>query len=259
MSKSNKLLLKLIKASGGWENFLYETLREVCQKVSLGSLMGDAHSCFYDAQEIIEVYEEQRGVLNSTPSKFPVADLGVQVKVNPVAPTKIIKPAAPVPVPPLQPKKMKVKVRIDTDAGWCQGGLPLPADYTIVNKGQLTVTTVSGLEMARGNDDGQVQSQDVSGQVSSKGKYRLVFKDVNLGVAYINFEVMPTPPLPAAPLRQVLAAPQQITPSMVAAREAGQAAARVASAAAAEVVEKVSAKSQPIIDVPRPDGDRATG
>lgn len=256
MSKSNKLLMKLIRASGGWENFLYETLKELCKDVT-GLYSADGINrelqlavLIEEVMEIIEAYEEQQGVgikthnIKLTPT-LKVKELNVQAK--------IAEPVKSVPLPPLQPQKMKAKVGIDKDAGWCQGELPIPAGHMIVNKGQLTVTTVTGLEMARGNEDGQVKSQDVSGQISSRGKYRLVFKDVNLGAALINFEMMPAPALPPAPVRQVLVAAQQITPAMITARDVEMKAAKEATLAATEAVAEVVAKAIPV-DPPRPEG-----
>ena len=222
MSKSNKLLMKLIRASGGWETFLYVTLAELCRDIA--GLPFDISReaklvrLLEDAVEIIEAYEDSTGE-EVVENHVPKVGKSIE-KVHKIQSAKPVKKIVEKPIE--KPRKMKVKVGIDTDAGWCQGGLPIPSGYKVVNKDRLTVTTINGMEMARGSEDGQVKGQgDVSGQVSNKGKYRLVFKDVDLGAAFINFEVMPTPPAPSAP--PVPVQPMQITPAMVAAKAAAKA------------------------------------
>ena len=234
MGKSNRLLLKLIKASGGWENFLYETLKEVCTEIDLTDVGASLCDTVVGALEIITHYEEVR--LDKIPPEEVELIPSAVVRPERIQP-KAVPAAKPVraPSPPVVPLKKTVKVGVDSEAGWCQGQLPLPAGYRIVNKERLIVTTTNGMVLAQGNNDGQVRG-DVTGQISNYGKYRLVFKEASIGSGLINFEIMPIPPAPPAPEPQVLAS--KVTPAMVAAKEAAK---------------EVTAKSVPV-DPPRPVG-----
>jgi len=217
MAKNNKLLMKLINASGGWENFLYETLRELCKDVTgLYSVDGvnreaDLVILVEEVMEIIEAYEEVRlgkisleeslANLETPPMpKVPVSSVPVALKVPAVQ--QVARPIAQLAVE--QPRKRTAKVAVDHEAGWCQGELPIPAGYEVVNKEKLTVTTMGGMLLGQGNEDGQVKGQDVSGQISNYGKYRLVFKETTIGYGLINFEIQPIKPLPPAPPRSMV-------------------------------------------------------
>lgn len=252
MAKSNKLLMKLIRASGGWENFLYETLKEIPQRFDdFGEARYHNDDLVQEIQEIIEAYEEQQGVANSISCEKLLEIQKHNIKLTPTLETKdIIKSVPPLPA---QPLKKTAKIGVDTDAGWSQGQLPLPVEYRIVNKGQLNITTVTGMELGRGSDDGQIRGQDVSGQISNYGKYRLVFKDVHLGAAFINFEIAPIPPAPIDTRPLIPMGQVQITPAMIAVRDAEMKTAKEASAAATKAVAEVVTKAVPV-DPLRPKG-----
>jgi len=78
--------------------------------------------------------------------------------------------------------------------------LPVPAGHVLYKREFLTVTTRGGVELGKGSEDGQVKGMDVSGLVTLDGKYRLVFKETNLGTGLIKFIVIQKPkPEPVEP------------------------------------------------------------
>ena len=229
MSKKNKLLEKLIGAAGGWEKFLHQTLEELCDAVSANNFIGanrDAvetlEESVEEAKEILEAYEEAgRGdqpnqILSTSQSQKVVEDVSIKETSKPVRATPVIKTMKTesvegdvkikledfittlAPRTPVKPRRLTKKMRIDPDAGECQGVLSVPANYKLVNSQTVTITTEGNLELGRGTDKsgfkGQITGQSVSGHVSMSGKYKLVFKDTNLGIGLIHFDVVAIPP-----------------------------------------------------------------
>jgi len=200
----SKLVNKLVKASGGWERLFYQTLKDVCEKVSYNGFTGDGEDSIDEAQEILEVYEEMRRqpkVAVSTPVVKTQAQVVVEVdeSAKPAQPDKFESHKAKVEAVEVEskleskpmPKKLTVKVRVDKDVGASQGELPVPANHKVVNRENLVITTTNMLELGKGSSDGQVRGPGVSGQITSNGKYRLAFKDTNIGIGLVHFEVMP--------------------------------------------------------------------
>lgn len=213
----SRIINKLAEASGGWEVFLYKTLRGLCKDVSgLYSKPGLAPErelleLIEEAVEILEAYEEtdRRGqpdqiILTPVIRTQPQVAVDHGTKLTPtletkdiVAPTKVESKPKPV------SRKLHAKVPVDKDVGGSHGELPMPVGFNLVNRDTLTVTTQNGLELGRGSADGQVRGQGVTGQVTSSGTYRLAFKDVELGAGVIHYEAAlvpkPAPPPVLAP------------------------------------------------------------
>lgn len=245
MSKSNRLLMKMVKASGGWENFLYETLRELCEAIDLTDSDVELCDIVDDTLEIIEAYEEQQGVEDcESISKTHNIQLTPTLKTKDLiksTPKSVVKPEVK---PEVKPRRMSIRVRVEPPLGDSSGELPIPTGCMIVNKEQLTITTSNGMELGRASDDGQIRGQDVSGHVSNNGKFRLVFKEVNLGTGVINFDVMPIPPAP-------------IDPTSIATKVLGSSDTQVATESlvakiAARTTERDANRAVPV-DPPRPD------
>jgi len=199
MSKKNKLLKKLIEASGGWEHFLYQTLKEVCDDLPA---IDDHTESLSVARDILEAYEET-GVVDTVVDEKKVKSVPVvktqafkDLNQEEKAETKTVKPTQPDKLeaskPRLVPRKLTAKVAVDNEVGASQGKLRFPLGHVIVNRENLIVTTVSGIQLGRGSLDGQIRGSDVSGHVRVDGTYRLVFKDVNCGFGIVKFEVVPT-------------------------------------------------------------------
>jgi len=208
MSKSNKLLMKLIKASGGWESFLYDTLKEVCEEVSNHGFAGPGEDSIDTAKEIIEAYEDYCGEGASEHHISKVSkSISEEAEYQKIASARTDGKITPIgkPVQPelkVEPKLMHTRVGIDKEVGASNGQLPVPAGWRVANK-QLIVISKSGMELGRGSDDGQILGRGVSGHISNKGDYRLVFKEATLGDAVINYEILPIPLVPEAPVRPV--------------------------------------------------------
>lgn len=206
-----RLINRLVEASGGWERFLYQTLKDVCDKVGEFGFTGQGEESIEDAQEILEAYTTTRlGKPTQRPctpvQKIVEEDRKVQDAANKIdKPEKIFEAAAetnatpkeitcfqPAPRPAPKSRELKAKIGVDADAGASQGGLPMPAGFKITNRQNLLIGS-KGLEFGRGSDDGQVRGRGVSGHVSVAGKYRLVFKETDIGVADVRYEVEEIP------------------------------------------------------------------
>ena len=219
MSKRSKFLVKLIEASGGWEQFLYITLKELCDVLPT---IDESTDTLEEAREILEAYEElgkkdQPNQLIPTPQfqKAVENDKGNTVKnvasngLEPVADLQEPEIDEPVeikledliftPPPRVTPESVRRtgRVNIDKDLGGSSGELPISANYKMVDMRSISITTTSNLELGRGSDKngqvGQIVGQYVSGHVSASGRYRLVFKDNTLGTGLIHYEVISLP------------------------------------------------------------------
>jgi len=210
----NRLMDKLVKASGGWENFLYQTLKDVVDKVGTNGFTGDGEVSINDAQEVLEAYEETEPTLiPSDQVRKVIGDVGaVEREVKPTT-DGLAKPAQPdkfelhkskaesgeiihfEPASRPEPSRRKLtgRVSVDSEVGASQGGLPMPVDHEIVDRQCLIITAVDGSELGRGSADGQVRGERVSGHIAISGRYRLAFKNVNQGVGIVHFEVVPLP------------------------------------------------------------------
>ena len=197
----SKLINKLVKASGGWESFLYQTLKEVCDELAPAGYDAGVGGVVDEARDVLKAYEElakdrwvdQSRKHNGKPTPViktqTTAAVEVDEKVQPTKDkTELTKPVESKPKP--VPRMMKIRVAVDKDAGASQGALPVPFEHRIVNRRSLFVTTLGGIELGRGSADGQVRGQGVSGHVKVDGVYRFVFTDVNLGVGMVHFEVI---------------------------------------------------------------------
>ncbi len=200
MSKRNKLFDKLVKAAGGWEKFLYQTLKDVCEDLCNGWPEITDTASIEEATEVLEAYEEMVGLTSSTPQQpAQVPKPQVQQVTNEAKP--VTNESEPVSIPKniqakmaakpqARPESMSGKVLVDSDAGASQGTLAMPPNFKIVHREMLTISTASGIELGRGTPDGQVKpttGQGVSGYIKQNGEYRLVFKDAGLGVGIVNY------------------------------------------------------------------------
>jgi len=196
----NKLINKLVEAAGGWEKFLYETLKDVCDELDPASYDAGIGGIVDEAKEVIAAYEKTIAGGQPThipsPQVQPVVEDGSKV-VEAHKPTTL-KENKPItsPVSKLSKSKpmrksraMTARVLVDGEVGASQGELPVPEGHILTNREYMTVETQGGIELGRGSLDGQVRGQGVSGYVSSNGKYRLVFKDTKLGVGLVCFMV----------------------------------------------------------------------
>lgn len=219
----SRIIDKLVKASGGWEYFLYQTLKEVCDGLRPAGYDVGVGGIVDEAREILKAYEETGAVDTPVdqPNQIiptPVIRTQPQVavdhgtKLTPTLETKdIIAPTKVESKPKLVPRKLHAKVPVDKDVGGSHGELPMPAGFNLVKRDTLTVTTQNGLELGKGSADGQVRGQGVSGQITSSGAYRLVFTDVDLGVGVIHFEaaLVPKPAPPPVLARKPESEPVQ--------------------------------------------------
>lgn len=209
----SKLVNKLVKQAGGWEAFLYTTLKDFhAELISCFEdwTQADLHEELDEVKMVLEAYEKNKNIASmeqipSAPVKSVVSDVSkVKVEAKPAIPTEekaaiendMVKVEtkeedAKQPVkkelPP--PQAQRAGLHVDNYAGACQGELPIPAGHIIVNKQLIVVTTKGGIELGVGSRDGQVRGQGVSGHVSNSGNYRFVFTDVNLGTALIHYQI----------------------------------------------------------------------
>lgn len=234
----SRIIDKLVKASGGWEAFLYQTLKDVCKDVSgLYSKPGMLKEAklveiMEEAVEILEAYEEtikdrwvdesrkhngkpNQAVLTPQVQKV-VEDNKVEEVVKPksegkelsdeevtkgVSKSNILKLSdfilTPLDRSTPKPMRLKARVGVGKDVGACSGDLPISANSKIVNSQNLLVTTSSGHQLGSGSgklgEEGQITGQSVSGHISIRGAYRLVFKDTQLGIALIHYDVVSLP------------------------------------------------------------------
>lgn len=202
MIKKNKLIEKLIRAAGGWEKFLYQTLKEVCEDVRPTVVdAGVTSDVLEEARTVVCMWEEKERTGEpdaETVQPVPLGKTQATAKVEADDSAKSSQPdkfeshksvEAPKPVP----ESFTMRIRVDEEVGGAQGELPLPQDFKITRRELLNVTTKDGLFLGGGSGDGQVRGSGVSGHISTYGKYRLVFKDNKLGVACIRFEATYSP------------------------------------------------------------------
>lgn len=196
----SRIINRLVEASGGWEVFLYKTLKDVCNEMDTMLMLQPEVGLLEEAREILEAYEELAGGHPDQARKRPavINDQSVDESAKPAQPNKFESHKTEVKLPKPVPRKLHAKVPVDKEVGGSHGELPMPAGFNLVNRDTLTVTTQNGLELGKGSADGQVRGQGVSGQVTSSGAYRLVFTDVDLGAGVIHFEAALVPkPAPA--------------------------------------------------------------
>lgn len=211
----NKLINKLVTASGGWEYFLYQTLKEVCDDLRPTVVDAGVTGIVDEARDVLKAYEETGAVDTGVDEKkvrpVPAVKTQATVAVEVDEPTESKKNEAGVPInkpvgikiedvvlapvsrPTPKSKKLIGKVGVGKDAGASQGELPMPSRHKMVNRQSITITTNDGLELGRGSEkngeEGQIRGQHVSGHISATGAFRLVFKDNTLGVSLVNYEV----------------------------------------------------------------------
>jgi hypothetical protein len=190
----SRLIGKLVKQAGGWEKFLYSTLKDVCEVAKVSDFSDEDAETILEANEILLAYEKSIGKeqISSAPVKNVVEDVSKsKVEDKPAAKTEEKAPEKVEPekkeLPP--PRAQKARLHVDDYAGACQGELPVPGGHALVNKQLMVVTTNGGIELGIGSPDGQVRGQGVSGHVSNSGNYRFVFTDVNLGTALLHYQI----------------------------------------------------------------------
>lgn len=192
----SRLVNKLVKQAGGWEAFLYSTLKDVVDKVGLNGFTGEGEEAVADAREIIEVYEKSidssKVQMNQVPSpqvKSVVEDVSkVKAEVNPVSqPEESKAESEKNPLPP--PKAQRGVLNVDSYAGACQGELPIPDGHKMVNREAIYVATTTGLELGRSAEDGQIRGKGVSGHVNLSGVFRLVFTEADMGTAIMHYQI----------------------------------------------------------------------
>jgi len=210
----SRIINKLAEASGGWEKFLYQTLKEVCG--ALGDTEAFQFDAVSEAKEILEAYEELAGGHPDKARKRPtvvndqsIEEVSTPVRVIPVIKTMKVESVENVewklediiltPPPRRAPKskRLKAKISIGADVGGSQGDLPLPARQRIVDRQDILITNRSGQQLGVSNKQegfqGQISGKHVSGHISVSGAYRLAFKDNTLGSAFIHFNVESIP------------------------------------------------------------------
>lgn len=209
----SKLINKLVHAAGGWEKFLYQTLKEVCDVVENGLDQHDLADCEFtieedlaEAKEVLAAYEETTKVegrqihLPSTKVQPVVVDGSRAVESHKpmdrhiagnmdAAQRNALANRVP-PKPIRQEKSLAARINVDSEVGGSQGALPVPADCILHRRELMTITTQNGIELGRGSPDGQVRGQGVSGHVTLDGKYRLAFGDTALGTGLVNYTII---------------------------------------------------------------------
>jgi len=221
----SRIINRLVEASGGWEAFLYKTLRDVVDKVGQNGFTGEGENAIEDAQEILDAYEEldrqpdtRKEPVGSRRENLEVLDdqsVEIRTEGGPEKVKKVVKqgddvaPAEDVEwqledlilSPPSRPRSnsrnLTGRVFVDKDLGGSSGELPMPSGHKLVNRQALTITTQEGMRLgeasAKQGEEDQVKSQHVTGHVSVTGKYRLVFVDTKLGAALIHYDVVALP------------------------------------------------------------------
>lgn len=221
----SRIINRLVEASGGWEVFLYKTLKGVCKDASaLYSKPGmlkekELLEIIEEAVEILEAYEALADGHPDQESKrlVVVNDQSIEEASKPTQPNKY-QSHTPVPVEVIEPVEIKLedfiltpaprvspkprrltgKIGISKDAGESQGMLSIPSNHKLVNGQSIIITTEGNLELGRAASksglEGQITGQGVRGHVSMSGKYRLVFTDNTLGIGLIHYDVVMIPP-----------------------------------------------------------------
>lgn len=205
----SRIIDKLVKASGGWETFLYQTLKEVCDELRPAGYDAGVGGIVDEARDVLKAYEEmnrrgQPDVIVSTPRVTPTPVINtLKMESVEVGPDEDVEwkledlVLAPGPRPPANSRTQTGRVNVDKDLGSSSGELPMPTDHKLVNRQNLSINTLEGMVLgtpsAKNGEEGQIQSQYVSGHVSVTGRYRLVFVDTKLGAAHIQYEVVALP------------------------------------------------------------------
>lgn len=222
------LVNKLVRAAGGWEPLLHETLKDVYDQVVqdttlFSALPEEIKEIFEEIEDILDAYEERDNKIIAPPKppKTRKKNQGVdKVSPNNSSPsTERVRPVESgskqedkqetqfpernpekeeitrvVGVVPQQgnnaaPRPNKARISVDSYAGASSGELPLPGGYKIVNRDRLTIQTTSGIVLGRAREDGQIKGSDqVSGYIQAGGRYRLVFKHTDLGKVLVVYE-----------------------------------------------------------------------
>jgi hypothetical protein len=198
MGSSNKrLLYKLIERAGGWENYLYQTLKDVCDEVDLSDVNDETVKAIEEARIVLEAYEEcsksvkeaETGMEKMGFKKassvattiFPGTEHLSNVSQDPIVAesSRVVDESRTVELSPpesngreeitrvtvllpakeskLQPQELRGVVGIDPTIGDCQGMLPIPEGCQIVNRDKMRITTRTGAELGRPQMDGQVK------------------------------------------------------------------------------------------------------
>jgi hypothetical protein len=219
MGISNKRLIdKLVKQSGGWETFLYQTLKDVVEEAIVINNPPGLDEALDEAKSVLEAYEERSKSVKeaiekkvefrlNTPSateKLRVVEEAGKVVDESRTEAKLAPPESngreeitrvtvllPAKESKLQSQELRGVVSIDPIIGDCQGILPIPEGCRIVNRDKMRITTRTGAELGKPQIDGQVkESANVTGRIRTDGRFDLVFKDTKLGEAVIWYEVV---------------------------------------------------------------------
>lgn len=218
------ILDRLIERAGGWENYLYQTLRRVYSCSININNSPNLQEALEEAKDVLDLYEEHvaGGVKEVqkapfTTTRFPGKEHLSNVSQDPIVveSSKVVDESRTEAksTPPLesngreeitrvtvllpakesksQPQELRGVASIDPTIGDCQGVLPIPEGCQIVNRDKVRITTRTGAELGRAQTDGQVKgSENVTGRIRTDGRFDLVFKDTKLGEAVIWYEVV---------------------------------------------------------------------
>lgn len=190
----SRLISKLVNDAGGWENFLYETLKDVCEKVGQNGFTGDGEEAIESANEILAAYSKQTNIPNLSQSP----SIKVQKDTTEVSKVKVEdktvseseeseEESEKSPLPP--PRAERGILTVDSYAGACQGELTMPDGHLLVHRENIYITTTGGLELGRSTEDGQIRGKGVSGHVNLSGKFRLVFTEADMGTAIMHYQI----------------------------------------------------------------------
>ena len=211
-----KLLNKLIEAAGGWENLLYQNLKDVVEEARVINNLPGLDEALEEAKSVLEAYEERSKSVKEVIEKKVEFRLNIPyttekpqvvediIKNESRTEAKLAPPESngreeitrvtvllPAKESKLQSQELRGVVSIDPTIGDCQGMLPIPEGCQIVNRDKMRITTRTGAELGRPQMDGQVkESANVTGRIRTDGRFDLVFKDTKLGEAVIWYEVV---------------------------------------------------------------------
>jgi len=226
MGNLNKRLLdKFIEKTGGWENLLHETLKDLYSQ--LVNKSPNLEDTLEEVGEVLEAYKENlqdiqaaqagmekigfKSVVPPSISEDPIlAEMSREVSSKPESNSALMerKPKINLPEggrreilrvttklplegPDPEPTWSKVKIVVDSSLGSSSGNILLPAGHKIMNRTQLMITTVSGMLLGQGKEYGQIKgSSSVSGYIKEDGRYDLVFQDTKLGEALIIYQTV---------------------------------------------------------------------
>jgi len=204
----SRVINKLVQASGGWEKFLYQILKDLLVEVDPTNAGTELQLAYDEAKEVLEAYEEvdeedmKDKWIEQTKHPHQQYEPPIHIPSSQVQPvveggSKVVEahkpalvPESPKPKPIRQVRNLTARVHVDAEIGSSQGDLPIPAGYSLHNRDHMTVETQGRAELGRGSSDGQVRGPGASGYISLNGKYKLVFTDTNLGSGIVHFTVI---------------------------------------------------------------------